>query len=120
MILLSIASIMLGAGLLFIERVRRRTWLAGSATILSVESRDSDWDTVLVRFVAAESSITTTVLAPSELNLRQKRSQPVSIRFDPTSPSDARLESSPGKLKVVGLFLLVAGVIWLASICYRL
>jgi Protein of unknown function (DUF3592) len=113
MILIPAASITLGTALLLVARGRRASWSSCEATILSVESRDSDWDTVHVRFAASGTAITTAVSAPSELKLREQCGQPTSVRYNPASPSDARLESSPGKPRLIGLFFFGAGVIWL-------
>ena len=106
--------ITIGSTLLFVARIRRKAWHVCSARVLSVQSRDSDWDIAQIRFAPSAQSVTTSITVPSEFGFLRRRGELVSIRYDPASPSEAYLESSPGRLKLYGMYLVGSGAIVLA------
>jgi hypothetical protein len=99
--------------LAFVAGIRRNSWHVCAAAVLSVESRDTDWDIARISFSSGGQSITTTVVVPSELGVRRNQLKSLRIRYNPAAPSHARLESSPGKLKVIAVFLITVGIIFL-------
>jgi hypothetical protein len=116
MLVVSIGLVLLGVGLLISARRKMNRWVLCEADIVSVKSKDSDWDTLQIEFNASGKEVSTHVFAPSESGYRRKREEPVSIRYNPIDPEQACLAESRGLLYIFGAFLLGGGTIWLVGI----
>src|ERR1044071_58166 len=114
-LLIALVVMVLGIALMIAARRRLRQWTPCTAHIVSVESRDPDWDMLNVRFSVGAKQFSVVIPARSELGYLRRRAEAVSIRYNPSAPAQACLASSRGKLQLVGVFLFVVGAIGLVS-----
>jgi hypothetical protein len=109
-------TIAVGVVLIAFARWRLRQWTVCDADVVSVQSRDSDWDLVEVRYEVAGKSVVATIGTPSELGYSRRRADTAPIKYNPRAPEEARLASSRGKLYIFGVFFLMVGLMWFACI----
>jgi uncharacterized protein DUF3592 len=107
----SILALCFGVALIALARSKRNQWISGNAVVVSVESRDSDWDLLQLRLLASGRQVVTTIAAPSQLGYARRSGESIPILYNPAEPSQMCLPSSRGKLHIVGVFLLAAGSI---------